>query len=99
MQQLELGSAAVSDCAGFAPGLEDLAEVLPRKYDRESLLRSVQSGVPHVEQIVAEREVWPMFFHDAKRQQTRALRAPDCLTELGGGQRLPVNGPAAWRCG
>ncbi len=70
---------------------EYLTEVVLGKNDCIFLLSGVDGDVSNVEQIVAQREMRPMFLHDAERQQARALRAGDAIAEVGRRQLLPMH--------
>src|SRR5207249_11937517 len=88
LQQLELQSPAVGHRAWLVFRLKDLPEIVLGKDDRVFLLGGIERYVSHVEQIVAQWQMQPMFFQYSEWEQARALCAGDGIAELGRGQFL-----------
>src|SRR2546429_5742778 len=63
-------------------GLENLAEVVLRKYHRVLLIGRMQSRIAHIEQISAQGQVRAMFLQNAKGQQACALRLLNGAAEV-----------------
>src|SRR6266849_10974769 len=75
---------------GFELGLENLAEVVLRKYHRVLLIGRMQSRIAYIEQIGSERQVGTMFLQNAKGQQACALRLLNGAAEVRGSQFFPM---------
>jgi len=45
---------------------EDLPEIVFGKHDGIFLLRGIERDIAHIEQIVAQRQMRPVLFHDAE---------------------------------
>ena len=90
LQELQLQLGAVGHRARFMPGLEDLPEIILRKYHRVFLFRRVQRRVAYIQQIGPQRQMRSMFFQNAERQQAGAVRFPDGLAEIGRRQFFPL---------
>ena len=73
LEQLQLEFHAVGDGSGFVLGFKNLPEVVLRKNDGVLLLGRLQGSLPHIEKIRAQRQMRPMFFQDAERQQARTF--------------------------
>src|SRR5437762_14328492 len=71
-------------------GLENLAEVVLRKYHRVLLIGRMQSRIAHIEQISAQGQVRAMFLQNAKGQQACALRLLNGAAEVRGSQFSPM---------
>src|SRR6266567_5505361 len=71
-------------------GLENLAEVVLRKYHRVLLIGRMQSRIAHIEQISAQGQVRAMFLQNAKGQQACALRLLNGAAEVRGSQFFPM---------
>src|SRR5712691_512407 len=73
LEQLQLEFHAVGNGSGLVLGFKNLPEVVLRKNDGVLLLDRLQGSVPHIEKIRAQRQMRPMLFQDAERQQARAF--------------------------
>src|SRR6266581_3068177 len=82
LKQCQLQIATISDGAGLVTGLGDLAKIILREDHSVLLLCRMQCRVTRIEQIGANRHVWPMLLENAEWQQARALRTLDRLEEV-----------------
>src|SRR2546426_498704 len=82
LQQFQLQSPAVGDCAWLMFRLENLPEVVLGKDDGVFLLGGIERHVSHVEQIVSQWQMQPMLLQDAEWEQARGLRTSDGVAEV-----------------
>src|SRR6185437_765874 len=64
---------AVGNGTRLMTGLEDLSKVILGKDDRVILIRRVQRGIAHIQQIGSQRQMRTMLFENAEWQQACAL--------------------------
>src|SRR5260370_36612677 len=89
LQQFQLQLGTVSDGSGLVFGFKDLTEIVLGKNNRILLLDAVLDGITYIDEIVAKRQVWPMFLDDPERQYACALRFLKALLKFSGGHLLP----------
>src|SRR5439155_1588927 len=75
---------AVCHGSGLVLGLENLAEVVLRKYHRVLLIGRMQSRIAYIEQIGSQGQVRSMFLQNAKGQQACALGLLNSATKVRG---------------
>src|SRR5258708_25147494 len=92
LEQFQLQLGAVSDGSGLVLRFKDLTEIVLGKNNRILLLDAVLDGIKYIDEIVAKRQVWPMFLDDPERQYACALRFLKALLEFSGGHLLPLPG-------
>src|SRR5258708_21976280 len=73
LQQFQLQLGAVSDGSGLVLRFKDLAEVVLGENNRILLLDAVLDGITDIDEIVAKRQVRPMFFDYPEKQYSCAL--------------------------
>src|SRR5437667_4802893 len=81
---------AVCHGSGLVLGLENLAEVVLRKYHRVLLIGRMQSRIAYIEQIGSQGQVRSMFLQNAKGQQACSLGLLNGAAEVRGSQFFPM---------
>src|SRR4029077_5676320 len=66
LQQGHLHTATVSYGTGFVLGFCDLTKIVFREHDRVFLLRGMECGIAHVEQVGAEREMRAVLLENSE---------------------------------
>src|SRR5260370_39003263 len=79
LQQFQLQLGTVSDGSGLVFGFKDLTEIVLGKNNRILLLDAVLDGITYIDQIVAKRQLGPMFFSYPEQQYAIALRLFESL--------------------